>query len=129
VIFSHVVEHLTDDLGALKQIRAMMHPAALLALLTPNEGCRLTRLGRKFIDPHLAAQTDHMHFYTRSSLRELVRKADYRVLSMRGEVLGFPSYRVHMSLLRRSWGYRLLRLANFLLPSQTSGWQVMLELA
>lgn len=127
LLFSHVIEHIADDASALRKLRAWLAPGGVLLLLTPNEGCLFSQISRHVINPELKANTDHVHFYTRRKLKRLVRDAGFRILQMRGEVLHFPSYRHHMGLLRRGWGYTLLKIANFILPSQTAGWQLALE--
>ncbi len=127
LIFSHVIEHIEDDAGALRHLRSWLAPSGVLLLLTPNEGCLSTRFDYRFVNRQLPAQTDHVHFYNRRSLRRLVKDAGFNILEMRGEVFYFPSYRHHLGLLRRRWGFALLRLARLLLPSQTDCWQLALE--
>ncbi len=127
LIFSHVIEHIDDDTGALRHLRQWLAPGGVLLLLTPNEGCMSTRFDYRFVNPQLPAQTDHVHFYNRRSLRRLVSDAGFNILEMRGEVFYFPSYRHHIGLLRRKWGFNLLRLARLLMPSQTDCWQLALE--
>ena len=129
LVFSHVIEHLKDDAGVLNRLRTWLAPGGGLALLTPNEGCLLARLQKSVFDPWIAQTTDHVNCYTYRSLRRLVTEQGFTIKLMRGEVFTFPKYRFHMALLRRRWGYAFLRIANLVLPRQTSGWQLFLEVA
>lgn len=129
MIFSHVIEHIAQDVAALAAIRSWLAPGGLCAFLTPNEGCLVARAGRKWVDPWIARETDHVHFYSSRSVRKLIRAAGWRVLRHSGEVLTLPSYRIQMGLLRRGWGYGLLRGLHFLAPCQTTGHMFVLEAA
>jgi SAM-dependent methyltransferase len=129
LIFSHVLEHLRDDLAALRALRGWLAPSGLCVLMTPNEGCLFARLRNRVLDPWILSETDHVQFYTKRSLRRRVREAGFRPLLWRGEVLTFPKYRFHMGLLRRRWGYLLLRAAHFALPWQTSSHMLLMEAA
>lgn len=127
LIFSHVIEHIEDDVGALSALRGWLAPGGKVALLAPNEGCLFARLGREYFDPWIKEETDHVHFYTARSLKRVAERAGFRLLRLRREVLTFPKYRFHMGFLRRRWGYWFLRGAGCLLPCQTSGLQMLLE--
>ncbi|MHC4842020.1 MAG: class I SAM-dependent methyltransferase [Planctomycetota bacterium] len=127
LIFSHVLEHIDDDMTALSGLRRWLAPGGVIALLVPNEGCLFSRIRMGWIDPWIREQTDHVHFYTRRSLKRLCREAGFQVSASRREVLTFPGYRFHMGFVRRAWGYRLLRTLDYILPSQTSGLMFLLE--
>lgn len=129
LIFSHVIEHIRDDVAALATIRSWMAPGGLCALLAPIESCLLARLGRRWVDPWIARETDHVHFYTPRTLRRAIRAGGRRVVCHAGEVLTVPSFRVQMGLLRRRWGYGLLRAMHFAMPCQTTGHLFPLEAA
>lgn len=129
LIFSHVIEHIQDDVAALSVIRSWLAPGGLCALLAPNEGCLVARLGRRWVDPWIQKETDHVHFYSGRSLRRVIRQAGWRVLEHAGEVLTVPSYRIQMGLIRRGWGYALLRGLHFAAPCQTTGHMFLLEAA
>jgi len=129
IIFSHVIEHIRDDVAALTGIRSWLAPGGFCALLTPNEGCLVARKGRQWFDPWIARETDHVQFYTPRTLRRCVAESGWRVVWHSGEVLTVPKYRIQMGLLRRGWGFSLLRALHFLLPSQTTGHMMLLEAA
>ncbi|MGI9498849.1 MAG: methyltransferase domain-containing protein [Geminicoccaceae bacterium] len=69
IFFNHVIEHIQDDVAALKTVRRLLAPDGLLVLGTPNEGAWWWQHAYKR-DPASLKTTDHVHFYTAASLTE-----------------------------------------------------------
>lgn len=79
VLFSEVIEHLENDNKALKEIRKVLKPNALLIITTPSKNAPLYRMGllKKFDEA-----VGHLRRYTEEELRELASKNGYRVISV-----------------------------------------------
>ncbi|HEX3391410.1 MAG TPA: class I SAM-dependent methyltransferase [Solirubrobacteraceae bacterium] len=73
------IEHVADTAGWLSELRRVLRSGAVLLLSTPDHGplSRL-RLGldRRAFEARFHPRSDHLRFYTRRALRDLL--ADYR---------------------------------------------------
>jgi 2-polyprenyl-3-methyl-5-hydroxy-6-metoxy-1,4-benzoquinol methylase len=73
------IEHVADTAGWLSELRRVLRSAGVLLLSTPDHGplSRL-RLGldRRAFEAHFQPRSDHLRFYTRQALRDLL--CDYR---------------------------------------------------
>ncbi|MEN6556223.1 MAG: methyltransferase domain-containing protein [Anaerolineaceae bacterium] len=77
VSLMHVLEHFDDPLGSLRQIREkLLSPAGWLLLEVPN------------FYAHNSYELAHLSCFTPASLKEMLRKAGYRVVSLRKH--GYP---------------------------------------
>ena len=74
-----VLEHLVDPVASLRRIGALLEPGGVLALTTVNIGGFGAKLfGRRW--PWLMRM--HLHYFTRKSLAELVRREGFDVLEI-----------------------------------------------
>ena len=89
---SEVIEHVADTARWLSEIRRVLAPAGRLLVTTPSHGRLLVALGgiERFSEP----LGDHLHLYTRRSLRALLEEFGFDQIEVRA-VDGPP-------LLRRS---------------------------
>jgi SAM-dependent methyltransferase len=70
---SEVLEHVLDTARWLSEVRRVLRPTGLLALTTPDHGIgRRLRLAVRGFEAHFDPRGDHLRFYTRRSLRELL---------------------------------------------------------
>lgn len=81
------IEHVADTAGWLSQARRVLVPGGRLLLSTPDHG-RLRRLWwacsqRAFADD-LDPLSDHLRFYTRSTLAGLLGEFGFQAISVRG---------------------------------------------
>jgi SAM-dependent methyltransferase len=81
------IEHVADTAGWLSEVRRVLRPRALLLLSTPDHG-PLTRLrlalgGRAFA-AHFHPCADHLRFYTRHALRELLAELGFAEIAIAG---------------------------------------------
>lgn len=77
VSLMHVLEHFDDPLGSLRQIREkLLSPQGWLLLEVPN------------FYAHNSYELAHLSCFTPASLKEILRKAGYRVVSLRKH--GYP---------------------------------------
>jgi 2-polyprenyl-3-methyl-5-hydroxy-6-metoxy-1,4-benzoquinol methylase len=85
-----VIEHVADTARWLSELRRVLAPGGRLLLSTPNHGRVLLALRgiEHFSDP----LGDHLHLYTRRSLRQLLEEFGFGELEVRA-VAGFPLLR------------------------------------
>jgi SAM-dependent methyltransferase len=91
----NVIEHIEDDVGALRAIASHLKPSGRVGILVPGGGSRLYG--------SLDAMAGHYRRYTPMRVRHLLDAADFDVVSVRrvnmvGAVLWFLKYRVGRSV-------------------------------
>lgn len=78
----HVLEHLDDPLGSLRQVAGMLEPGALLTLELPDFSsgpARRQRAGWQYYLPG-----EHLGYYTRAGLEHLLDRAGFELLEFKG---------------------------------------------
>ena len=96
---SEVIEHVADTAGWLSEVRRVLAPAGRLLVTTPSHGrLRVAVFGMERFSEPLG---DHLHLYTKESLRELLDEFGFSEIRVRA-VEGPP-------LLRRSLFARAVR--------------------
>jgi 2-polyprenyl-3-methyl-5-hydroxy-6-metoxy-1,4-benzoquinol methylase len=90
-----VIEHVADTAGWLSEVRRVLRPGGLLLLSTPANG-RLTllraALSRRAFAARFDPRSDHLRFYSRASLAELLGEFGFAGIAIRG-VGGAPGAR------------------------------------
>jgi SAM-dependent methyltransferase len=96
---SEVIEHIADTARWLSEVRRVLAPGGRLLLTTPSHGRLVVALGgvERFSEP----LGDHLHLYTRSSLRTVLAEFGFSDVNVRS--VGGPP------LLRRSLYARATR--------------------
>jgi SAM-dependent methyltransferase len=99
-----VLEHLSEPHAAIAEVARLLRPGGWLALSTGDAGSLVARVsGARW---HLYNLPEHLFFYSRASLRQLLEAHGLRVASMRAEggvyTLGYLAERLRKSVLRRS---------------------------
>jgi SAM-dependent methyltransferase len=127
IFFNHVIEHIPDDVPALKEIRRLLKPGGLCILGTPNEGAAWWQLAYR-LQPSARTSTDHVHFYTVEVLAERCRAAGLRVLHVERLGWGLP----HWTLDAMIRGYKIVddgfaAIGARIMPSQASSLYLLLE--
>ncbi|HEY7831561.1 MAG TPA: class I SAM-dependent methyltransferase [Solirubrobacteraceae bacterium] len=89
------IEHVTDTAGWLSEVRRVLRPGGLLLLSTPAHG-PLTLLGlalspRAFA-AHFDPRSDHLRFYSRATLAELLGEFGFAEIAFSG-LGGLPAAR------------------------------------
>jgi SAM-dependent methyltransferase len=78
---SEVIEHVTDTARWLSEVRRVLAPGGRLLLTTPSHG-RL-RVAWHGVEAFSEPLGDHLHLYTRRSLRELLGEFGFAEVSVR----------------------------------------------
>jgi 2-polyprenyl-3-methyl-5-hydroxy-6-metoxy-1,4-benzoquinol methylase len=81
VVMCHVIEHVHDPLGLIRECRRVLKPNGRLVILTPNidsRGHRRFQRAWLFLDP-----PRHLHLFNRATLTELAAKAGLETLVAR----------------------------------------------
>jgi 2-polyprenyl-3-methyl-5-hydroxy-6-metoxy-1,4-benzoquinol methylase len=80
------IEHVADTAGWLSQARRVLRPGGRLLLSTPAHG-RLRvlalALSRRAFEAHFDPRADHLRFYTRSGLTQLLSEFGFQEVSVR----------------------------------------------
>jgi ubiquinone/menaquinone biosynthesis C-methylase UbiE len=78
---SEVIEHISDTARWLSEVRRVLVPRGRLLITTPSHGrLRVLLGGMERFSPPLG---DHLHLYTRSSLRRLLEEFGFAEVSVR----------------------------------------------
>jgi ubiquinone/menaquinone biosynthesis C-methylase UbiE len=93
IFFNHVLEHVQDDLAALREVRRILSPGGLVVLGTPNEGAAFWRLAYA-LQPESRRSTDHVHFYTARALAARCEEAGFVVTELHPIGWGVPHWRL-----------------------------------
>jgi len=91
IFFNHVLEHIPDDMAALREVRRIVRPGGLVVLGVPNEGALFARIAYR-LQPETRRTTDHIHFYTGDSIAERCRVAGFHVQEVRYLGYGVPHW-------------------------------------
>jgi len=89
VICSEVLEHMTDDVAALRRLRALLAPNGRLIVTVPGD--QPTRFDHAI---------GHVRHYTLASLTDTLEAADFRV--ERAFAWGFPFHSAYRALVRQA---------------------------
>lgn len=121
ILLNHVLEHIPDKRPVLVELRRILRPGGLLIVGVPNEGCALARLRNHVLQPSVLRTTDHVHFFTASSLRRDLDDAGFTVGQVLGEGFFVPHLRLQTAIGTSAGGRRVLGGLRRVLPSQAAG--------
>lgn len=93
IFFNHVIEHIPDDLGALRAVRRILKPGGLLIVGTPNEGAWWWQWAYRR-DPSTLIESDHCHFYTARTIEAKLLKTGFAVTEIHHMGWGPPDWRL-----------------------------------
>jgi SAM-dependent methyltransferase len=82
VVMLDVIEHIAAPLAFLVEVRKRLRPAGRVFIMTPNIRSLLARLsGRRWVSFKIP---EHVYYYSPRSMRRLLERAGFEVLSTRG---------------------------------------------
>lgn len=120
VFFNHVIEHIPDDRAALATAYRILSPGGLLVLGTPNEGAWWWQMAYKRA-PDMLRATDHVHFYTATSICDKMRDVGLKVLEVKHMGWGPPDWHLDGKWRQYKWVDDLFEiLGRTFIPKQAS---------
>lgn len=124
-----MLEHIPDDLAALRELHRALRPGGHVVLGTPNEGAAMWRFAYR-IEPWLRRGTDHVQFYTADSLADRCIESGLVVRHVEHIGWGVPSFTIDMVVRRFETVDDLLeRAGRRWFPRQATSLYLILERA
>ena len=121
VLCNHVVEHLPDPARALSELFRVLRPGGLAIVGVPNEGCLMARLRNRIVQRSISRTTDHVNFFTDTTLVHALTAAGLRVRRVERETFFFPHSYINAGLNEFGAGHWLMATLRRLFPSQAGG--------
>lgn len=109
ILLHHVLEHIPDDEGIIKEIYRILKVGGVFILGVPNEGSIMGNILHK-VEPQILKTTDHVHFYTSKILSHKLLKSSFKIEDT--GYIGFfiPFQPLHSRLIRFKFIYEPLHL-------------------
>jgi SAM-dependent methyltransferase len=110
----HVLEHLVDPIGVLRELKRVLRPKGVLILACPMADSLESRLFGHYWAGYDVPR--HLFAYTRSSLREVLSSIGLDAVESKGVVLGYSSAKISSIIWLRNWIWlkRHPRILDFL---------------
>jgi SAM-dependent methyltransferase len=120
VLCSQVIEHVPAAEAAAREVARVLRPGGLALIGVPNEGCALAGLRNHVLQRSILTTTDHVNFFTRRTLRDLLVHAGLDVVEIRTGGFFLPHLRLSNLVMGSPAGRLILDSAGRLLPSQAA---------
>lgn len=112
VLCSHVLEHIAEDVTAMRELARIAASDGLVIVAVPNEGCASARLRNHVLQRSILRTTDHVHFYNSGSLVSRLREAGLNPIApVMREGVFIPHLGVYTRLRETAVGRSLIELA------------------
>lgn len=121
VLCNHVIEHIPDFLLALAELFRTLRNGGLLIVGVPNEGCIMALIRNHWVQPAIGRETDHVNFFTHSTLSSALVAAGFVVCRVELETFFFPHSYFNAVLNEFAVGHWLMAVLRRLFPSQAGG--------
>lgn len=120
IFFNHVIEHIPDDIAALKAVYRILKPGGLLVLGTPNEGAWWWQWAYRR-DAESLKTSDHCHFYTAQTIDAKLKIAGFDVTQIHHMGWGPPDWALDGKIRQKKWVDDLFTaIGRVVLPRQAS---------
>lgn len=127
VFFNHVLEHISDDEGALSEVFRILKKDGICILGIPNEGAIFWKLAYK-IEPKIKETTDHLHFYTLKSASQLSKKVGFQIMSTKRIGYGIPYWSYDAVIRQNKFVHDFLDIVGRLFfPTQATSLYLILK--
>lgn len=106
IIVHHVIEHIFDDRGVLKECYRLLKENGSLILGIPHEGGIIGRILRK-VHKKLYQESEHVNFYSINSIRKLISESGFKEIEFCKFGFLFPFYYIHLLLLQNKFTFSI----------------------
>ena len=124
ILCNAVLEHITEDAMAIKELYRILDYRGILIIGVPNEGCFLAKIRNHLLQPSISKFTDHSQFYIWPILQAKFLNAGLVPFGVKRRSFFMP----HMRLNKFFGSYRIgdmfLNLLGDLFPSQVAEFQI-----
>lgn len=120
ILCNHVLEHIQDDIGVLKNLQRYLKKGGVFILGVPNEGAFLWKLNYRIIQPDIMKTTDHVHFYKVENIRALLEKSKFKILEVKHIGWGVPHTGIDAKLRQYKWIDDLFDVGRWICKSQST---------
>ena len=121
ILCNQVLEHIPDLLNALCELYRVLSPDGLFIAGIPNEGCLMARLRNNYIQPSIARKTDHTHFFTEKTFKNILIETGFTLQSAEYETFFFPCSYLNNVFSEFSTGHLLMSHLRRIFPGQAGG--------
>ncbi|MBP7669756.1 MAG: glycosyltransferase [Ferrovibrio sp.] len=121
VLCNHVIEHIPEKAAALAELCRVLRPGGLIVVGVPNEGCLFARLRNNVLQRSILRTTDHVHFFTATSLDSALTASGVKVRLVAREGFFMPHMALGRLFGRIAIGRMAMEAMGRLLPSQSAG--------
>lgn len=98
VLLHHVLEHVENDKGLLRECARVLKPDGIFIIGVPNENSVNGKILR-FLQPALYRNGEHIHFYSESEMVEMLKSEGFEIVSVKRTGFLFLIYYIHMLLI------------------------------
>ena len=123
ILLNHVLEHIKDDTGVLREVHRVLKSGGMIILSTPNEGCLLAKMRNNIFQRSILKETDHVNFYTENKLKIKLGFTGFKIIKTRRESFFCPLVQINEFLSSYEYGFKLLYFLGNVFKSQCGGLQ------
>ncbi len=120
VLCNHVLEHIPEDKEVLLELKRVVQQGGMLILGVPNEGCFLAWLRNHILQRSILHTTDHVNFYTKKSIINLLVEAGFSVSKVETSGFFLPHFILSYVISTLSLGRKFLQFLGKIWKSQCS---------
>lgn len=121
VIMNQVLEHINDDVQALRRINDLLDINGIFLLGVPNEGSFFGYIRNNLLQRRIRKDTDHKHFYTEYKISDKIRKCGFEVLVSMRDGFMFPHVWINNFMMSFDWGFNFAQFLGTIFRSQCAG--------